>query len=391
MDETVGNQILELLIEKCPEAVRHAYNDGDLPIHLAVQATKSPEFCRMLIEAYPGSERISLIEGGLLLHYACFYNTVDTVEFLYKLYPDAVNHVSTNGVTAGLYPIHLAIGRNMRKSRNNQVAALEIVKFLLDCDPNVKLQKRGGESLLEFICQRVDNYSILEAKFEMIKTIYDAHPEAIEDDGVAQNIHNFHIVVQTLLNGELIYARQARNHRRMMTADDNGRLPLHIALQNNVMLGSIKLFVKGNPAALQYSDNGGALPLHIACQHHYSASVIQYLIGLDTTTLDAADRGENTALHYACRGAQYKTISMLLDKYDAVFVSKRNADNKLPIDLLWESNAVEDRESVEYTESVFQLLKAYPEMIMNCNMSTKQQVTPVDFSSQNGKKRKLCA
>mmetsp|Transcript_22145 Transcript_22145/g.34761 ORF Transcript_22145/g.34761 Transcript_22145/m.34761 type:complete len:517 (-) Transcript_22145:181-1731(-) len=384
-DETAELEVLKLLIKKCPEAVRHANNRGSLPIHIAAKTSRSAEFCRLLIEAYPGSERIAGSCRRLPLHWACELNAVATVQYLYKLYPDAINHADTKG----LYPIDCAI-TGLRK-RADPEGAIETVQYLLDCDPNVKLQKRGGESLLEFICQRVDNYSILEAKFEMIKTIYDAHPEAIEDDGVAQNIHNFHIVVQTLLNGELIYARQARNHRRMMTADDNGRLPLHIALQNNVMLGSIKLFVKGNPAALQYSDNGGALPLHIACQHHYSASVIQYLIGLDTTTLDAADRGENTALHYACRGAQYKTISMLLDKYDAVFVSKRNADNKLPIDLLWESNAVEDRESVEYTESVFQLLKAYPEMIMNCNMSTKQQVTPVDFSSQNGKKRKLCA
>jgi len=57
---------------------------------------------------------------------------------------------------------------------------------------------------------------------------------------------------------------------------------------------------------------------------------------------------------------------MLLEKYHAASVSKRNAQKKLPIDFLWESNEVEDRESVEYTESVFRLLKAYPEMMMNC-------------------------
>ena len=65
---------------------------------------------------------------------------------------------------------------------------------------------------------------------------------------------------------------------------------------------------------------------------------------------------ENTALHYACRGAKYDIISLLLDKFDAVSVSKRNAYKKLPIDLLWESNAVKHG-------SVFRLLMAYPETV----------------------------
>ena len=77
-------------------------------------------------------------------------------------------------------------------------------------------------------------------------------------------------------------------------------------------------------------------------------------------TLDSVDQYNNTALHYACRGAKHETITLLLKKYDAVSVSKRNAQKKLPIDLLWESNEVLDRESVEYTESVFRLLKAHP-------------------------------
>mmetsp|Transcript_13253 Transcript_13253/g.21752 ORF Transcript_13253/g.21752 Transcript_13253/m.21752 type:complete len:177 (-) Transcript_13253:147-677(-) len=175
----------------------------------------------------------------------------------------------------------------------------------------------------------------------------------------------------------------------MTTPDDNGQLPLHRALQNNVRLGSIKMLVKGNPNALQSRDNSGATPLHVACQHHDSTKIIDYLIGLDTTTLDAVDRDGNTALHYACRSAKYGTIALLLGKYDAVSVSKRNAQNKLPVELLWESNAVEDRESIEYTESVFQLLKTYPETVMNRN--AKHQAKTGGSLSKNEKKRKLGA
>jgi len=97
--------------------------------------------------------------------------------------------------------------------------------------------------------------------------------------------------------------------------------------------------------------------------------------------------GNNTALHYACRGAKYDTIALLLDNYDSVSVSKRNAHGKLPIDLLWESNTVENRESIEYTESVFRLLKAYPEMIMGINI--QMQTASAACTNRNGKKRKL--
>jgi hypothetical protein len=80
---------------------------------------------------------------------------------------------------------------------------------------------------------------------------------------------------------------------------------------------------------------------------------------------------------------------MLLEKYDAVSVSKRNAHKKLPIDLLFESSDVLDRDSVEYTDSVFRLLKAYPDTLMNYNFDMKQ---PADaYATQNGKKRKLDA
>ena len=84
-------------------------------------------------------------------------------------------------------------------------------------------------------------------------------------------------------------------------------------------------------------------------------------MGLDPS-LDAMDRDGNTALHYACRGAKHHTIALLVKKYDAVSVSRRNAEGKLPIDILWESNEVTDRESVEYMGSIFQLVRAYPEM-----------------------------
>eukprot|EP00986_Skeletonema_menzelii_P006495 scaffold2472_cov132-Skeletonema_menzelii.AAC.7 len=385
MDEAAAIHILKLLIEKHPEAIRHADSGGGLPIYFAA-GTKSPEFCRLLIEAYPGSEQIPDANGLLPLHVACAQNSLPTVEYLYRQYPDAINHATTNG----FYPIHNAI--SFERGRETPAGAVEIVRFLLDCDPNQKLKHHEGESLLHYACEGEYNDSNIEASIQIIKILFDAHPEAIENYinyiiATATGIERFHHQVQVFIIGELVYACQAKDHRLMMTPDAHGQLPLHRALQNNVRLGSIKLLVKGNPSAIRNSDINLAMPLHIACEHHDSASIVQYLLDLDTRTRRAVDIDNNTALHYACRGKKHDTITLLLKTYDAESVSRRNAHGKLPIDMLWESIEVSNRESLKYTESVFQLLRVYPEMLTIRNWAEKQP--SIADATRNGKKRKF--
>jgi ankyrin repeat protein len=198
--------------------------------------------------------------------------------------------------------------------------------------------------------------------------------------------------IQAFINTQLTYACQARNTRQMNTPDVNGQLPLHRVLRDNVTLGSIKLLLKRNPSVILTPDNSGALPLHVAIQHHDSPKVVDYLIGLDPNTLTAVDREGNTALHLACRGAKYDTIALLLEKYDAVSVSQGNVLNKLPIHLLLESDATASREDdIKYMESVFQLLRAYPETVMVSGDQKQQSIPQRGRPSRNGKKRKYRA
>ena len=365
MDDAAAIDILKLLIEKYPEALQHEDTNRLLPIHFASGlGARSPEFCRVLIEAYPGSERITDVSGSLPLHHACAYNYLATVEYLYMFHPDSASHATTGGV----YPIHIAIKRIAQK-RGNPIHAVKVVQFLLECDPKVKLQKLEdlstleGRSLLHFACQLKCKGSSILAHFEVIKAIYNAHPEAIEDNRIASGTHKFRQQVQSFITSELVYARQAKDHRLMITPDDNGQLPLHKALRNNATLGSIKLLVKGNPSAIRTVDAKFAMPLHIACEHQDSTTVVQHLLDADTRTLQAVDYDNNTPLHCACRGAKYDTIALLLETYGAVSVSKRNADKKFPINLLWESNEVSDRENLKYTESLFRLMREYPEVV----------------------------
>ena len=183
---------------------------------------------------------------------------------------------------------------------------------------------------------------------------------------MTSNIGSFDFLdIQPFVNEQLTYAQQARDSRLMSTPDENGRLPLHKVLQSNdPTLGSIKLLVKGNPLALQSPDNDGALPLHLACQRDESTtnlSIVKYLLGVDPTALPVGDKQGNTALHYVCRDAKHKMIALLTENYGAV--SKRNARKELPLQLLLESTQVSDKDGIEYTDSIFRLIRAHPDTV----------------------------
>ena len=79
IEDSDAVDILGLLLERFPEALRRADEDGRLPIHKAV-GQQSHEFCRMLIEAYSGSERMADSNGMLPLHTACGLGAVVTAE-----------------------------------------------------------------------------------------------------------------------------------------------------------------------------------------------------------------------------------------------------------------------------------------------------------------------
>jgi ankyrin repeat protein len=109
------------------------------------------------------------------------------------------------------------------------------------------------------------------------------------------------------------------------------------------------------------------IPLHVACQHHETTAVVEYLINLNEVTLTTADREGNTALHHACIGANNAMIALLLDNYGSMSVSKRNAKKQLPITLLLENknDDVSGRDDIKHVESVYRLMRAHPETIMN--------------------------
>ena len=154
-DGEVKLEILKLLLEKCPES--HADSFGSHPIHIAARF-QSAEFCRMLIDAYHGSERMTCSEGVLPFHWACRNaQTNTTAEYLYGIYPESIDVECI-----GHYPINWAMMGIIRQSPGEPGepepepgTAVKILRFLLDCDPNVASQKKvRGELPLYYACRK---------------------------------------------------------------------------------------------------------------------------------------------------------------------------------------------------------------------------------------------
>lgn len=359
MDDEIALQILNLLLRTAPNSVWHADRHGCLPIHYA-SLDQTATFCSVILANAPGSVRVVNTHGALPLHYACVRNRPTTVEYLLTQYPDAIHHAVTVTETETC-PIHVAIWA-LGNRRANQ-SAFDVVRLLLDYDPNIVLQKKGGKTLLHIACGVRHSASTIATGMAIITHIYDRHPYTIHDDAIAENMHKYHPQVQHFLSSELVYARQSKDRRIMTTPDDNGQLPLHTALRQNCTLGSIKLLVDGNPHAVPRPDSNGSIPLHIASRHHHSTDIVKYLVDLDITNIGAVDNQGDTALHCACRGAKYDTIALLLQTRRVAPVSQQNNQKQLAIEVLWDSEEVNDRESREFTECVYRLLRAYPDTL----------------------------
>jgi hypothetical protein len=141
-------QILDFFIQNYPEQLRHVEErNGYLPIHSAAGiGKKSPEFCRRLLACYPESAFITTASQNWPLHWACMCGTLDTMKYFYNLCPDGVDIIAGEHGT----PVHLAIARLglndniLRESLpgilpDNPTTAVEMIKFLLDSNPNMHL------------------------------------------------------------------------------------------------------------------------------------------------------------------------------------------------------------------------------------------------------------
>ena len=354
LDYVASIDILRFMLNIDPTLpMELSVGNGCLPVQIAV-ANKSTAFCKILIDAYPDSLQIGSDDGWLPIHDACAYgtrdDTADTIQYMLELDSELINAEDSDG----WLPIHYVAERGRTKS----------IEMLLKFDPEAaSKQINNGDRWLPLHLHLACDYDI---NISSIQVLYDAYPEAIfasdRDGDTPLDIarEEGKQPAMEFLQTQLEYAEQSRN--TATTVDENGQLPLHRALKDNIPLGSIKLLVNGNPDALNVADQNEAYPLHIACEFS-SVKAVKYLVELAEDTLNDVDANKDSPLHYACRRGNSGIVKYLLEA-NVPSVLERNNDNKLAIHLLFESGvSILDRESMEYVEAVWQLILANPELV----------------------------
>mmetsp|Transcript_31417 Transcript_31417/g.59759 ORF Transcript_31417/g.59759 Transcript_31417/m.59759 type:complete len:862 (+) Transcript_31417:4969-7554(+) len=371
-DDGVSMEILALLIRADGESAKDENDAGCFPIHLAAENGKPPEFCEVLVDAYPESVEMGSDDGSLPLHKACGGGCLDTAKYLAELYPRGLDVEAVGGVL----PIHVA---------SNGKADFEIIEYLLRRDPDCASKPtEGGELPFHLACKA-------ESNLDAVRLLFDTYPEALiledEDNNDATTTttttmtstearsSSGHANMASFLHDQTSHARTALDIAAMHTLDESGCLPLHRALRGRAALGAVKLLLEGNPSALRVATYDSVFPLHVACER-CGLDVVRFLSDRlpDVGRFEDADSSGNSALHYACRGGNCDVVRWLLERSGAG-KSRRaalpssfadgNDDGKFPIQLLAEycKKEGEDCQSLKFGMTVLCLRLAYPERV----------------------------
>jgi len=365
LGEVASNDILQFMLDIDPGLVRA--RDGSeeyLPLHHAVY-NMSFEFCKVLIDVYPESLRVRSSAGMLPIHHVVTHppnraDVVDTIQYMLDLCPESIN--ANNGHGSFIH----------RAAQGNRA---DIVELILKYDPDAasKASRHTTQSILYLPLHWACAYNIHADNVKVAAALFDAYPQAIDirngggktpldlaREKVTRHRRdpNESKVVNFLLTQQA-YARQAQDIKAKTTIDEDDWLSLCCALKDNASLGSIKLLVR----ALRYVGHTDSLPLNTACEF-CSVKVVRYLVEVESLSEDRL--ASMHLVHSACRSANLEVIKYFLDEHTSlVALAEVNEQYELPIQLLCEAgkDKVDIEESTDYTEIIWRMLLANPEVV----------------------------
>ena len=355
---------LEAILKTNPDVAHEEDRYGHTLLHHAVLNRRLPDFCKLLVDVNPVVVKDD--NNGrrpLPLHVACSKCNVETMKYLYHIYPECINIPKA---WDGNYPLHIFVSKHTRYEEE----AVEIAKFLLKYDQGALSKSNNSGSLPLHIACRVWGLAI-------VKLIFNAYPEAIHirnnRNWIPLNYARCHWDKNTrrdllpFLDRQIDLERQAHEDR---TPDNHGRVPIHRALQNrDTSVGAIKLMMAANPAR---TDNQGLTLLHHVCRGG-NLETFTYIMGLEKDSLKVPDMGENFPLHHACMRGNCDFIPLILEQ-STFGVTLQNSAKQIPLELLlFESEC--DRDSIEYVEAVTCLLQVNPVDTLECLMGKDKSTT----------------
>jgi ankyrin repeat protein len=214
--EVAKTDVVKLLLERWPEAIREKDDYGYTPLHMAAECTKGPTFevVKLLLERWPEGIREKNHDGTTPLHMAAKAAKTDVVRLLLELWPEAIREKDDYGNT----PLH-------RAAECTKGPTFEVVKLLLERWPEgIREKNHDGTTPLHMAAKA--------AKTDVVRLLLELWPEAIREK------------------------------------DDYGNTPLHLAARctNGPTFEVVKLLLERWPEATREKDVVGDTPLHVAAR-----------------------------------------------------------------------------------------------------------------------------
>ena len=377
---------LTRIFELVPGALREPNENGWTPLHVAIDDRRSFDFCKVLIDNNPDLVKTPRNGNFLPIHDAIGVDADNNelIKFLIEVYPESVNIPDVHG----WYPVQRYIF--VKDCR------LDVLQLLLKCDQKVLYTpNHQSDLLLHYAVERQHDSG------EIALEVFNAYPQAIYSENIIgftplDMARHRHARILDFLEHQSRLVTQAR---QTTAPDENGWLPIHrTLLSRNASLGAIKLMVAANPTSISVADNKGRIPLHIAIQtvglpiinegrmplqpasQTVDLRIVKFLVERNKASLSISDFKGNNALHHACAEGNCNLVNFILAQ-STQGVSMHNMDGKLPLELLlYEVSSVfydesgiqlkrpvrhgkNYRETKEYIEAVYHLLRVYPDAL----------------------------
>jgi ankyrin repeat protein len=210
-------EMVRLLVEAYPEAVREKRHDGKMPLDLALEHLPSLGSVRAIVRAWPDAIEASYNNGTLLLHEAVDHGaSEDVLQYLIEQRPASLQQLDKNRKTA--------------------------------------LHRQGKETRLgavTYVANRWEGALQAQDQWGRVPLHYAAADGSQEDEPNRDCVDIVRFLVEKCPETALV-------------ADHKGKIPLHIAAACRGEAELVDFLLQASPESARIKDNKGFLPLHCA-------------------------------------------------------------------------------------------------------------------------------
>jgi ankyrin repeat protein len=245
--QSLENTIIAM-IHQSPNVVRVLNNRGFAPLHLACRHGVTLPIIHALVQAWPESIRIPTInkQSRLPLHILCrnysgpLERLVKILEYFLSLDPSAVRIPTLHGDL----PLHLYC--------RNSFCTLPVVQKLLKAFPEAaEIVNRHKQLPIHIACEH-QYVGRLQQKHKKRRQSNESH-DTCESKFMDTSCQVIRYLASTY-------------PQSLAVVDDSGELALHKAVRAYQSVSTLEILLLFYPEAMEAQDNQGRTPLHIALQ-----------------------------------------------------------------------------------------------------------------------------